>query len=172
MHRKVRQYYIIFAAFAALLCMPAFAADPYAMQGVVLLQPEAVLSERVTALELAAYIKAVNAEASASLSGIADAAPAAGFIVVAVRPGGQSRVWLDFSPALPAAVAARLAGSVEQLKPFDAQHGVVVFALNTTLWGAAPTTSATPAPAEWTEATKLAGVPMEVGALVEHLWPR
>ncbi|MDN5780789.1 MAG: hypothetical protein L0H23_01990 [Luteimonas sp.] len=96
---------IVVALLTALLSWFALAAKPYDMQSLVLLQPDFVLSGRVQVADLSSYIRSVNAAAEKSLTGIVQPAPAAGFIVVAVRPGGQFRVWLDFSPTLPPAVA-------------------------------------------------------------------
>ena len=157
---------------AILLCGSAFAAKPYNMQSIVLLQPDFVLSERAQVSDLSSYIKSVTAAADTTLSGIAKPVPASGFIVVAVRPGGQSKVWLDFSPALPAAVAVQLRSSLEQVVPFQAKGGVVVFALNSSLWGATPTTRPMPSPTEWNEAMKSSDSPVEIGELIERLWPQ
>jgi len=161
----------IIALLAMLISAPTFAAQPYAMQNLMLLQPDSVLSQRVQVDDLSHYIKSVNAAAQASLSEVAKPAPTAGFIVVAVRPGGRSKVWLDFSPALPAPVATQLAASLERVPPFQAKGGVVVFAINTALWGAAPTTHPGPSPQEWKDATRGVDRPMEIGDLVDLAWP-
>ena len=162
----------IVALLAVLLSGSAFAAKPYNMQSVVLLQPDFVLSERVEVTDLSNYIKSVTAAADTTIAGIGKPVPASGFIVVAVRPGGQSKVWLDFSPALPSAVAAQLRSSLEKVTPFRAKGGVVVFALNSTLWGANPTARTMPSPFEWNDAMKSSGDPVEIGELIERVWPR
>lgn len=156
---------------AMLISGSTFAAQPYAMQNLMLLQPDSVLRQRVQVDDLSNYIKSVNAAAQASLSEVAKPTPTAGFIVVAVRPGGRSKVWLDFSPALPAPVASRLAASLERVPPFQAEGGVVVFAINTALWGAAPTTRPGPSPQEWKDAMRGADRPLEIGDLVDLAWP-
>jgi len=141
------------------------------VQNLMLLQPDFVLSERVEVEDLSKYIKSVNAAAETSLASIAKPIPTAGFIVIAVRPGGQSKIWLDFSPALPPAIATELRSSLERVEPFKAKGGVVVFAINSTLWGAAAGERQGPSPVEWQEAMKGADGPMEVGDLVERVWP-
>lgn len=161
----------IIALLAGALNSPAFAAEPYAMQSLTLLQPEVVVSERVRVEDLSDYVKSVNADAQASLASSVKPTPTAGFIVVAVRPGSQSRVWLDFSPVLPPRVAARLVSSLEQVAPFKAKGGVVVFAINCTLWGAPATERQGPSPDEWKEAMKGMDGPVEIGDLVERIWP-
>lgn len=149
----------------------AFAAEPYRVQNLMLLQPDFVLSERVQVEDLSRYIKSVNSAAQTSLAAAARPTPSAGFIVVAVRPGRQSKVWLDFSPALPVAAATALRASLEQVEPFEAENGVVVFAINSTLWGAAATERQGPSPAEWQEAMKDMDGAMEIGELVDRVWP-
>ncbi len=78
------------------------AAEPFRMQNLMLLQPDSVMRERAEHIEaLAAYVKALNAAASRELARVGTPRPAAGFVAVAVRPGGRSRIWLDLAPALP-----------------------------------------------------------------------
>lgn len=160
----------VVALLSILLSGSAFAAKPYNVQNLMLMQPDFVLSERVQVEDLSNYIKSVNAVAESSLASVAKPTPTAGFIVVAVRPGGQSKVWLDFSPALPPTVATQLRSSMEQVVPFKAKGGVVVFAINSTLWGAAATERQSPSPAEWQEAMKGVDSPMEIGDLVDRVW--
>lgn len=162
---------IVFAFIASLLSGSVIAADPYSVQNIMLLQPDFVLEERVDVGDLSNYIKSVNVAAATSLATAAKPSPAAGFIVIAVRPSGQSKVWLDFSPALPPALASHLRSSLEQVAPFRAKAGVIVFAINSTLWGAAATTRQSPSPTEWREAMKEKSDPMDVEELVERVWP-
>jgi hypothetical protein len=161
----------VIALLGILMSDAAFAVEPYRVQNLMLLQPDSVLSERVEVQALSQYIGSVNAAAQTSLAGIAQPTPSAGFIVVAVRPGRQSRIWLDFSPALPLAAATQLRSSLERVVPFEANSGVVVFAINSVLWGAAATERQGPLPTEWQEALKDQDRPMEIDDLVGHVWP-
>jgi hypothetical protein len=154
-----------------LLSGMAFAAKPYSMQSIMFLQPDFVLSERVDVDDLSNYIKSINSAAEISLANIESPNPTAGFIVTAVRPNGQSKVWFDFSPELPSAMANQLRSSMESVTPFKAQVGVVVFAINVTLWGAPATDRKGPWPLEWKEAMKGRTDPMETGDLVDLVWP-
>jgi hypothetical protein len=148
----------------------ASATEPYHTENIMLLQPEFVLQERVPSVnQLSDYIKAVQNAAGLALSGKPQS-PTSGQLVIAVRPGGQSKVWLDFVPALPEPTASALRQALEAVPPFQAQGGVVVFSLNSILWGAPPS-SRPPAPAEWTEAMKGRTEPEEIGSLVERVWP-
>lgn len=155
---------------AACLTFTATAATPYHSESVMLLQPDSVLQERVPSVDaLANYIKAVQATSDQALSGQAPS-PTGGYLVLAVRPGGQSMVWLDFKPALPAPTAAKLRAAILAVPAFEAQNGVVVIALNSSLWGA-PASSTFTSPQEWTDAMRGHDGPMEVGELVDKVWP-
>lgn len=102
----------------------------------MLLQPEAVLEERVLSVQsLADYIQAVDTAANDALSK-QKPQPAGGYLVLAIRPGNKSMVWLDFKPTLPTSIASKLRKTILAVPAFDARNGVVVFALNASLWGA------------------------------------
>ncbi|MBS0176209.1 MAG: hypothetical protein JSR64_19430 [Nitrospira sp.] len=155
---------------AALLALSTIAAVPYQPEKIVLLQPDAVLRERVPSVQLLSdYIKAIQAAAQQALS-TETPHPTSGFLVLAVRPAGQSMVWLDFTPSLPEPTAAKLKKAVLAVPPFEARQGVVVFALSSSLWGAAPS-QGFPNPPEWRKAMQGHNAPLEVGSLVNSLWP-
>lgn len=146
------------------------AATPYRTESIMLMQPDFELKERVASVEsLSEYIKAVQ---SAAESALADEQPhpATGFLVLAVRPGGQSMVWLDFKPGLPEPIAAKLRAAILAVPPFEARGGVVVFALNSSLWDSAPS-QGFPKPQEWSKAMEGRSEPMEIGDLVDMVWP-
>ncbi|MET0547977.1 MAG: hypothetical protein ABW002_01730 [Xanthomonas sp.] len=148
------------------------AAEPFRLQNLMLLQPESVMRDRAESVDaLAAYVKALNATAARALSRVDAPRPAAGFVAVAVRPGGRSRIWLDVAPALPDPVANTLVTALERVPPFQAKGGVVVFALNVTLWDAPPTERQGPSPAAWQRAAEGQAAPMEIGDLVDRVWP-
>jgi len=150
----------------------ASAAEPYRMDGLTLLQPESTLRERVPggAAAMQAYIEAINATAKRIVADSEPRRPGAGFVVLAVRPGGRSKVWLDFWPLLPSQTEARLLPALEKVAPFNAS-GLVVFAINASLWGAAPTNEKAPRPNEWTRITRERGVATNAETIVEALWP-
>ena len=153
-----------------LAVFPVSAGTPYQTQSIVLLQPDFVLKERVPSIDsLSGYIKAVQAATEATMGREAPS-PASGFVVLAVRPGGRSMVWLDFQPALPDAVARRLTEAIQSVPPFEARGGVVVFALNATLWDA-PAAQGFPNPSAWRKAMEGRSEPMEIGDLVDQVWP-
>jgi hypothetical protein len=155
---------------AAFLTFAALAATPYRTESIMLLQPDFVLKERVPSIDsLSSYIKAVQSSAELALSDTPPT-PASGYLVLAVRPGGQSMVWLDFKPALPEPAAAKLRAAVLAVPAFEANNGVVVFALNSSLWGG-PAASGFPNPHEWSKAMEEHDEPMEIGDLVDKVWP-
>lgn len=149
----------------------ASASTPYEMKDVVLLQPDFVLQERVTAKALAPYIQSLNAAALEVLSG-QKYEPDGGFLVLAIRPGMQSAAWLDIRPALPPDLARALVARLHALPAPTVGGGPVVFAIRASLSGGAPPVNNMPAPDEWTQAVQQAGKAIETGDLVERIWPR
>ena len=155
---------------AILLSSATSAATPYRTENIMLLQPDFVLKERAPSVPaLSEYIKAVQ---SAAESALADEQPhpASGYLVLAVRPGGKSMVWLDFKPGLPEASAAKLRAAILAVPAFEVRGGVVVFALNSSLWDS-PVSQGFPNPQEWSKAMEGRSEPMEIGDLVDKVWP-
>jgi hypothetical protein len=155
-----------------LLCCsgPVNSADSFRTESIVLLQPEHVIEARVESVTaLTDYIKRVQQAAEAALVEELPT-PAGGHIVLAVRPGGRSIVWLDIEPALPQPVAERLKAALMAVPPFPTRRGVVVFALNASLWGA-PAAQGDPSPQEWREILRGQGEPMDVESIVDAVWP-
>ena len=156
-------------------CVSATGADVVHLDKVVLLQPDLVLNQRAPdAALVASYVKAVLGTVRKVMDEEAPH-PASGFVVLAVRPAKRSMVWLDFAPPLTEPLADRLRAAVLAVAPFEARDGVVVFAVNLTLWNGAPRPDFR-APAEWREAvgritqrTKQERV--EIGDLVDEIWP-
>jgi len=142
------------------------------MDGLTLLQPESTLRERVPggAHAMQSYIEAVNAAASRIVADGETQRPSAGFIVLAIRPGGRAKIWLDFWPLLPSRLEERLLPSLEKIAPFDAR-GLVIFAIDASLWGAPPTREKAPRPNEWTRITRERGAATDAETIVEALWP-
>lgn len=161
----------VFLLLLGLLCAgPVSAVEPYRTESVILLQPDFVLKERVSSVDsLSAYIKAVQSAAGAVLAE-EPPSPASVFLVLAVRPGGRSMVWLDAKPGLAVRTAGKLRAAILAVPPFEARGGVVVFALNANLWGAGPA-QGFPDPQEWRQAMEGRDEPVEIGELVDMLWP-
>ncbi|MFT7775667.1 hypothetical protein [Roseateles sp.] len=147
------------------------AAEPLQTFGISLLQPQEVFQSRVQSVEaLATYIKSVQRVTNDFLSAQPHGQPTNGFIVLAVRPGQQSRVWLDLKPEFPAQAAAQLKTAIGRSQPLIVNHGPVVFAISVGIWGGSASTAKMPAPSEFAVAAKATGRPLEVGDLVERIW--
>lgn len=148
----------------------AHAAEPLVNFNVVLLQPGSILQERVPSVDvMAEYVRSVERAARNAVTASKARQSLGGFIVVAIRPGLQSKVWLDFDALLDLEIRKQITDAVQAVKPFEARKGPVVFALNVSLWGGARTKRVAPSPPEWKKVTQ-GGTPLEVGELVEAAW--
>lgn len=147
-------------------------AVPITRFNIVLLQPSDVLEQRVASVDaMAEYIKQIEAAARDAVVASGAQQAVGGFIVVAVRPGQQARVWLDFDALLDLEMRRQIVERVGAVKPFDAKDGPVVFALKVATWTGKESKRSLPAPHEWKRANE-GGAPREVGELVESLWDR
>ena len=153
---------------------PAAAVEPLEQHDIVLLQPGTLIEQRVEggADAMADYIKRLGLAATTAMRETPQQIPAAGFVVVALRPGGKAHAWFDFKPALGAPATAALTHAVETVAPAPVKSGDVVFALRVSVWGAKPPATVAPAPPEWKEAARQAGRKLDLDTLVDQLWPR
>lgn len=158
----------LLAATLILAATTGHAAEPFTRFNVVLLQSSKVLEERVGVDAMADYIKAIEAAAQDAVAASPSRQATGGFLVVAVRPGRQSRVWLDFDTLLDLDMRQRLISKVRAVEPFEARVGPVVFALKVATWGGKESRRSAPMPPEWKQAG--ASAPREVGDLVESIW--
>jgi hypothetical protein len=158
----------------ALLCATAtfaHAAEPFTKHNVVLLQSSALLEARVSSVDaMAEYIRAVEAAATQAVRAGASQRPAAGFIVIAVRPGPRAKVWLDFDAPPSFDTSRALVAHIAAVKPFEVRDGPVVFALKVGLWDAFESKRVAPSPAEWKAAKNKSGQQLEIDALIEQVW--
>jgi predicted Zn-dependent protease len=148
----------------------AQAVAPYRMDTITMLQPDAILSQRVSdAQGFADYVTRLNDALAGNLKTYSPAAPAGGYVVVAVRPGGKSKVWLALEPPLPVPLANKLISAAKAVAPFRAKGGNVVFGLKVSLWGGA-SDGIPPSPSEWRAIVKKRGHALEAGQLVDLAW--
>jgi hypothetical protein len=154
--------------------LPARAVEPLQQFDVVLLQPGDVIDGRVDggADALADYVRRIGNAATAAVKAHPSQIPSAGFIVVAARPAGKVRVWLDFKPPLMAQTSADLDLAVRDSAPLPVKTGDVVFALRVGLWGSREPATHAPAPVEWREEAARAGRKLDIDDLVDRTWPR
>jgi hypothetical protein len=146
------------------------AASGLTAAGVVLLQPERVMEARISVNELAPYLKQVDAAATRALDRQQAVPASAGFLVVAIRPGARSKVWLDFKPPLPKAVADALTAGTEAVRAPATTGATVAIAMKYSIGGAPAPSQPMPAPAEWTAAAKAAKQALTIEELIDRIW--
>ncbi len=140
-------------------------------QQVVLLQSNTELKQRIPSVDAYGdYVNAVRAQLTETFKAHTLPSPAAGWAVLAVRPGQQSRLWLDFEPPLPPELAQALTQRSQAVMPPLVREGPVLLALKLALDGAAMPTQATPEPTAWRLAATRAGRTLEAAEVVELLW--
>ncbi|MBW8760260.1 MAG: hypothetical protein JF586_21945 [Burkholderiales bacterium] len=162
------------AALVLAAATSAHAVQPLLQHDVVLLEKGDVIEQRVDGGSdaMAAYLKTLGQSLTDAMRTRPSQLPAAGFIVVAVRPEGRTRTWFDFKPALAEATTAALAQAVEATPPMKVRSGDIVFALRVSLWSDKPPKAYAPAPQEWKDATRGMHPKPDVDTLVDMVWPR
>ena len=165
---------VLAAAFALATALAAHAVAPLVQHDVVLLQKGEIIEQRVEggADAMAAYLKTLGAAETETMRANPAQIPAAGFIVVAVRPGNQTRTWFDFKPALSDATMAALRHTVETTPTMPVKSGEIIFALRVSVWSLNPPKAYAPAPQEWKDASKGMHPKPDVDTLVDMVWPR
>jgi hypothetical protein len=163
--------------FAALLALTAASAvhavEPLVQHDVVLLQKGEIIEQRVEggADAMSAYLKTLGAAETEAMRANPAQIPTAGFIVVAVRPGSQTRTWFDFKPTLADATMTALRHVVETTPTMPVKSGEIVFALRVSVWSDKPPRAYAPAPQEWKDAVKGMNPKPDVDTLVDMVWP-
>ena len=166
----MRSSYLSVCLLLAAVC--ARAAEPITNFNVVLLQPSAVMEKRVASIDaMADYIKSVEAASREAVVASGATQAVGGFIVLAVKPGQKSHVWLDFDALLDLKMRELITQGVNAIKPFEVTDGPVVFALKVATWDGKESKRVAPSPSEWKMATQN-GKPLEIGRLVEKVWNR
>jgi hypothetical protein len=165
---------VLAAVVALAATSAACAVEPLVQHDVVLLQKGDIIEQRVDggADAMAAYLKTLGQAETEAMRAHPAQIPAAGFIVVAVRPGNRTRTWFDFQPALADATMAALRQAVETTPTMTVKSGEIVFALRVSLWSDKPPKAYAPAPQEWRDATKGMKPKPDVDTLVDMLWPQ
>jgi hypothetical protein len=152
----------------------ALAVEPLVQHDIVLLQTGSIIEQRVDggANAMADYVRRLGDAATEAMRANPQQIPTAGFLVVAVRPGGKAHPWFDFKPPLAPKSTEALTHVVETVPPAPVKSGDVVFALRVSIWGAKAPAAYAPSPQEWRDAAKQAGHKLEIETLVDQLWPR
>lgn len=149
----------------------AHASNNCELFGVVLLQPEAVLKQRLAGVEpLVSYIKALEVAVTGFAGRHDRHSPSSGFVVLAIRPNHTSHFWLDLEQPLGEAPANELISALQKVPTPAVTQGTIALAIKVGLWGGGQTARATPMPAEWRAAVDRAGRPLEVTELIDLVW--
>jgi hypothetical protein len=164
---------LLAAALALIAASAAHAVPPLVQHDVVLLQKGEIIEQRVDggADAMAAYVKTLGEAETEAMRANPAQIPSAGFIVVALRPGNQTRTWFDFKPALADATMAALRHVVESTPTMPVKSGEIVFALRVSIWSLNPPKAYAPAPQEWKDAAKGMARKPDVDTLVDAVWP-
>jgi hypothetical protein len=111
--------------------------SPFQLVESLLYQPDEVLRQRLPNSDaFLDYVKRVLETAAAYWIGQPVQAGQTVTLVMAIKPGGRSRFWLDLAPGgLPPEVERHFLSRLEELTPPVVQHGPVAMALHATLWG-------------------------------------
>ncbi len=137
---------------------------------IVLYQPDDVVQKRLPgAGHLAAYLEKLQTTVSETFAETTRADTLD--VVVAVRPGGKSRVWLSGSN-LDAKTLQSLREKLEAIPPVQVTEGPVAFAISGKIAGGTRSGEDPPMPPEWQDAVKK--LPQPVGipdGLLEAVWP-
>jgi hypothetical protein len=153
--------------------------SPFLVTGMGSYQDEAVLQRRIGpdgAKALADYVDAVVRALGDHVVGLPRAGGASVAMVIAVKPGRQSRAWLvHVEAAVSAELEAELIERALSVQPLAVDGGPIALYVLADLWGGgAPVVSETdpyPVPMEWLQALQQSGGGRLPEAALDVLWP-
>lgn len=149
----------------------ASAQAPFKYDSIVMLQTEKIFEERLESVDvLSIYVKAIVDAEEVAMKAVPKGAPAKGFIVIAVKPGDRSRVWLDFKDPISEEAAAALESAAAKVSPVSVKGGILLFAIKVGLWGAEAPKEMVPRPEAWRAEAEKAGRFIEYSELVDRVW--
>jgi len=149
----------------------------FAVSNISLYQQDAVLRQRVASVEkFSAFIKRIEAVCQTHFAG--SSAPETLDVVIAMKPGGEFKVWFVSSTRANDDVQWEpLRKKIQELTAPDIKNGPVAFALSATIAGAKknetdPKSFKPPMPKEWAEAAQKAKAPLEIpDDILDVVWP-
>jgi len=164
----------ILAAFVFLFvatCEARGQEEAFKYYSIVMLQPQQVFEERLGSMDLLSiYIKAVVDKVGEEVKRLPKGQPAKGFVVIAVRPGDKSRVWLDFKDPISPETAAIIESTASKVAPVSVKGGTLLFAIKVGLWGAEAPKGMVPRPEAWRAEAEKGGRSIEYTELVDKVW--
>jgi hypothetical protein len=172
----------LLALLSALLIAPSVAAQeqsPFLVTAMGTYQDEAVLQRRIGAggaQALADYVDAVVRALGDHVVNVPRVAGANVAVVIAVKPGRQSRAWLvHVEGAVSTELEAELIQRALSVQPLSVEGGPIAVYIVADLWGGGPPvvseTDPYPVPMEWLEAIRKTGGGRLPEAALEVLWP-
>lgn len=166
---------LVAAAITALNPGSASAAAPFAVSGLVLYQPNGMLVARLgnDVRPLGNYLKQIEMREAALFANAGPHRGVTGAIVIAIKPGRQSRAWLVLGPNVQLdPTPAHITAEAEGVPPLSVQAGPVAVAILFTAWGGGlpiiDAAHSAPIPLEWHGGAKLELVP---DAVLARIWP-
>lgn len=121
------------------------------MHSTTLYLPAPTIEQRVPATILGGYINDMRTRASAEFTELPAQEGVSGAVVVMVKPGRQSRVWLATGAPMEPETQAAIERALAEIAPPEVADGPVVFGLLFSAWGggAPPDGLPMPIPEAW-----------------------
>lgn len=178
----IKKYLLVFASLATTpFLIPLAIADddntvvPFSMKTLILYQSDEILKERLAtgADMLAKYAMRIEAEANKIFLSTNPSQRYSGAVVITVKPGGQSRVWLALGDNdLPDTLKNTLLEKLTAIKSIPVKKGPIAFALKFDAWGGGkPLEETFPIPDEWRKVMKNQADSIIPDAPLAILWP-
>ena len=162
---------LVFTVLLLCAARTADAQNDFQYYSITMMQTQQVFEERVTSIEVVSlYLKEIVDSVSNAVKELPKGEPAKGFIVVAVKPGNRSRIWLDFKSPITKETATAIQTAAAKVSPISVKGGVVLLAMKVGLWGSGPPDRMVPQPEEWRAEAEKAGGKIEMTELVERVW--
>lgn len=161
-----------FKLFLALIFIsPITYANVVKLESVTLLQPNFVYAESgIDAAQIASVIRSTVEEVNQAWEN--ETLPAGfGFIVIALRSNGQLNAWLDIEPELPEAIQNRAIMRIRQSQGPHFEASTIVFAICVSINNGHIDEQKKPFPQAWQKFLSTYASPIEIGELVNLLWP-
>ena len=170
--RFVKRISLLFACLNISALVALAASRGFETESIVLYQPSEVLEEHIPDVtKLADYIKRLQDVCQRFFA--ATTSPETLDIVVAVRPGRQSRIWF-VSSVQPAPDAKRksLRKNLEKVTPCDVTNGSIAFAIAAKIAGGdGKKRKDMPMPLEWQKAAEGKGNVTIPDGILDSVWP-
>jgi hypothetical protein len=169
------RFSLVASIFLFLLNAKAFAAEGFEPKNLVLYQKDQVLKQRLPSMnDLVDYVKKIEAECQSFFA--KETQPSNLVVVLAVKPGKQSKIWFIPSTA-KAPNLVDLQKKLAAIPTIDVYGGTFAFAICGTISGGDPTAKeekdkGPPIPQEWQDAVKDTQERITVpDGFLAKLWP-